>query len=386
MAGAEAALVGRLRPLAIRAGALALLLIAGVLVRYLVFLQSQGPGSFGDYVSALCVWDCAWYRTIVEGGYHLAPQETFRPGAANWAFFPLSPLLAASLYHLADMPAEVAGFVLSNLFIFFAALSARPLFDARVDAYRLWVFALLVGPFSMLFSTLYTESLFILLTILSLRALQNRNYLLAGAVAALLSATRVTGVLMTVAILVSAIADQRRDGTRWRAIPLRLLRTPELVLGLAVAPLGLFAYMAYLNGLTGDGLAFMHIQRPWGRDAGNPFTHLWEAVAVGLPLASDAMVRLTWAFAAIAGLILSLVLLLTRREAAGTFSGLAILLSLSTGVTSMVRFTAGLAPLGMLMAELLARWRIVYWLAFPALFLLGLATTTGWFRSSVFVM
>lgn len=374
------------RDMAMRCLFIVLLMATGVLVRFGVYLASQGPGSFGDYVDALCVWDCVWYRTIIESGYQLAPLETFRPGAANWAFFPLSPLLAASLHKLLGLPVIVAGFVASNIYACIAALVARPLFGERPEAYWLWVFALLVGPFSMLFSTLYTEGLFILLTILSLLALQRQRYLAAGLWAGLLSATRVTGVLMTVAILVSAVVDQRRAGVPWRHIPLSLLRRPDLLLALFIAPLGLFIYMAYLHLLTGDGFAFMHIQRAWGRDAGNPLAFAWEAIWVTQPLTPDRMLRMTWSWCAVIGLALSAVLLLTRRQAAGTFTGLAILASLTTGVTSMIRFSAGLAPLGMLVAELLSRWRIVYWLAFPALFLLGLATTAGWFRSSLFVM
>ena len=362
------------------------LAVVGILVRYGVFLATFRIGGFDAYLDDLCVWDCAWYRTIIEEGYDLAPGIRYRPGGANWAFFPLQPLGIAALHTLFGLPTLVAGFLLSNLYILIAALAARPLFGANIRAYWLWVFALLIGPFSVLFSTLHTESLFILLTVLTLVALQRRRYLHAGGWAALLSATRVTGVLMGIAILVSAIADQRRDGTPWRQIPGRLLPDADLVLGLCLAPLGLFCYMAYLQLLSGDGLAFLHIQRAWGRDVGQPLSALWQALAATPLLTPDSMLTTTWGWSAVLGLGLSVVLLLTGRQAAGTFTGLAILTSLSTGVTSMIRFSAGLVPLGMIASELFARWTIVYYATFPVVFLLGLATTAGWFRSSVLVM
>ena len=44
-------------------------------------------------LSLLCSWDCGWYQNIAEHGYHAQPTE--HPlGEANWAFFPLFPLLA----------------------------------------------------------------------------------------------------------------------------------------------------------------------------------------------------------------------------------------------------------------------------------------------------
>lgn len=361
-----------------------LFLLLGNLGRYGVYLLLHGNGTPLDYVSALCVWDCGWYTTIVEHGYDPAPVEYFRPGGANWAFFPLYPLLAGALYRL-GLTIPVAGFVISTACIAIAAIAARPLLRGS-RTWPLWAFSLLAGPFSMLFATLYTESLFILLIVLSLRALQRQNYLAAGLWAALLSATRVTGVLMTIAILVSAIADQRRAGTTWRAIPGALLRRGDLVLSLFLAPLGLFAYMAYMALLTGDGLAFLHIQRAWGRDLGNPVTALWQALTQPLPFTSQTMVLVTWGSGAAVGLLLSAWMLLTRREAAGTFTALAILASLSSGVTSMIRFSAGLAPIGIVIAEAFSRWRWLYWLAFPLSFALGLVVTLGWYRSSLFVM
>ncbi|MGN6490004.1 MAG: hypothetical protein ACTHLT_19575 [Devosia sp.] len=361
-----------------------LFLLLGNLGRYGVLLYLQGAGSPLDYLTALCVWDCEWYRTIIEHGYDAAPVEHLRPGGANWAFFPLYPLLVTAVSR-AGVPVLLAGFVVSSACIVAACLAARPLL--RGDrAWRLWGFSLLAGPFSMLFATLYTESLFILLIVLSLRALQRENYLQAGIWGALLSATRVTGVLMTLGILVGAVASQRRAGVAWRAIPLALLRRGDVVLSIFLAPVGLFAYMAYMAARSGDGLAFLHIQRAWGRDLGNPLTVLWQALAQPLPFSPDGMLVFTWAVAAIFGLLLALVMLFTRREAAATFTALAILASLSSGVTAMIRFSAGLAPIGMVIAEALARWRWLYWLAFPLSFLVGLLVTLGWYRSSLFVM
>lgn len=361
-----------------------LFVLVGNLGRYSVFLYLHGSGDFTAYLGALCVWDCAWYRTIVEHGYDLAPVDYLRPGGANWAFFPLYPISVAALTRL-GLPTLVAGFLASSVFIGAAAMVGRSLVRGN-RTWWLWSFALLAGPFSMLFATLYTESLFILLLLLSLRAVSRQRYIEAGFWAALLSATRVTGVLMAVAILVGALVDQRRRGVPWRHLPLALLQRSDLVLGLFIAPMGLFIYMAFMQALTGDGLAFMHIQRPWGREFDNPLLVLWQALTIPFPWSPDALIRMTWGVAAALGLLLSIALALTSRQAAGTFTALALLASLSSGVTSMIRFCAGLAPLGILVAEIISLWRWLYYLAFPLSFLLGLVITLGWYRSSLFVM
>ena len=139
-------------------------------------------------------------------------------------------------------------------------------------------------------------------------------------------------------------------------------------------------------GLLLCGFAFAHIQRAWHRSLGNPLQVLWDAFQPNGGFGPSWMISAIWGVGSIVSLTLSLTLALRRRYAAATFTALAILASLSSGVTSMIRFSAGLAPLGMMMCELLASRRILYWLAYPLAFLIGMATTIGWFRSSLFVM
>jgi len=351
----------------------------------MVFAWLKGGTDFTGYVHALCVWDCGWYRTIAEGGYDLAPGIRLRPGAANWAFFPLSPSLAALVSHLTGLPAEVAGFIVSNVAAVIAALAARPLFS-NARAYWLFAVGLLIGPFSFLFSSLHAEALFILMTTLALLALNRSRFALAGLATALLSATRVTGVLMVFAMLARAIEDHRREGGRWHQLPRALAGNPSLLLGLALAPAGLFAYMAWLRFEVGDGLAFAHIQRAWGRELGNPLTSLSLLFDLDWPLTPAGMVLASWTVAALVGLVLCVVLLAQRRAPAALFCALCILVSLSAGQTSFVRFVAGLAPLGWALSELLSRWTPTWLLAFPLAIILDVVLTIGWMNSSLFVM
>ncbi|UJW87208.1 mannosyltransferase family protein [Devosia sp. SL43] len=369
----------------IGAGAVVLLALAGLALRYAVFANTAGHSGLIAYADALCVWDCAWYKHIIEHGYDLEPSGAFRPGAANWAFFPLYPLAAGATHYLTGLPISLAGMLVSTTFIIAAILLGRPLFP-NDRSYWMFAFLLTNGPFSVIFSTLYTESLFILLTVVTLARLQRGDVLYAGLAAGLLSATRTTGILMGPAILLEVVRQHFAAGGRLLGLPKAVITNSRTVLGLALAPVGALCYMVYLHVHMGDALAFAHIQRAWGRDIGDPLRALWSAITPTNVLHPDAMIIAVWGGAAIFGLAISLFLAWRRLWGAALFSVLVILLSLGNGVGSMVRFIAGLAPISVGLARLLAANRIIAVLVLPPLLWLNWLVTTGWIRSSFFLM
>ncbi|RYE86109.1 MAG: hypothetical protein EOP19_07725, partial [Hyphomicrobiales bacterium] len=299
-------------------------MVAGILLfatalRYLVFAVSQQSWDPAAFVEAFCEQDCGWYTSIYEGGYATTIGDVSGAARANWAFFPAYPLLVMLVGKPLGLSASLAGFIVSTGLIFVAALASRPLFGERLWIYWLWVVGLLAGPFSFLFSALYTESLFVLLTLLTLVALKNRSYLGAGLWAAALSATRITGVLMTLGILAQMLRDHLRDGGTLLGFPSRLLREPELLVALALAPVGLALFMVFLHLHTGDALAFVHIQRGWDRALGNPLEVLYVALTSPVTSSYFDLIRISSAIAATLGLVLSVGLMATGRIAAGVF-------------------------------------------------------------------
>jgi hypothetical protein len=144
--------------------------------------------------------------------------------------------------------------------------------------------------------------------------------------------------------------------------------------------------MTYLYFYVGDALAFAHIQRAWGRDLSSPFETLWNAITLPWPLTPDAMVIMSWAWGGIVGLVLSLLLAVRGRWAAAVFCALCILASLAGGITSMIRFTAGLFPLGLAASEVLAANRVLLVLAVIGAVAADVVLMSGWLRSSLFVM
>jgi hypothetical protein len=357
---------------------------AGLAIRYAVYLLWFDDAEIDRYLEHLCVWSCEWYGSIAQNGYDLAPRAGRLGVRANWAYFPLFPLSVAALKTVTGLPLLVAGFILSNAYVVVASVAARPLFD-NARAYWLFVVTMLAGPFSFLFSTLYSEGLFILLTVLVLVALKRSNYVLAGVFGALLSATRPTGVLIVFAILAQVIIDHRRASGTWRGLVPRILADPKVMLAFFVAPLGLFAYMAYLYVHVGDALAFSHIQSGWGRAIDSPFTHLGDVFERDLT-DHRAYMYYFWAWAAIIGYALSVLLVLRRQAPAGLFCALCITVSLVTGIGSMVRFIAGLAPLGIVLADVAGKWRVTTAALAIVAVVAGMALTLGRFNGSILVM
>jgi len=157
-----------------------------------------------------------------------------------------------------------------------------------------------------------------------------------------------------------------------------VLRRPDQLLAIFIAPLGLFAYMAYLHWHIGDALAFSHVQRAWGRASGSPLGYLWTALTTfpkeGWVPTTAQQLAMAW----LVGFAMIVVMAIRRQFAAALFCLVCITLPLFAGMASMLRFVVGLAPVTITAMDLLSR-RL--WLFLPALGLIlvgGYFGTVGW--------
>ncbi|AZO08674.1 MULTISPECIES: hypothetical protein [unclassified Mesorhizobium] len=333
-----------------------LFLLSGLAIRYSAFASVSPDPSLTAYVRAFCKWDCSWYVDISEQGYERFPI----PGRSNvgrWGFFPLYPMLVAAVRSVLPFSTIAIATAASLACGYLSCLVAWPLVDRNMRAYVLYCAFLLSGPFSFYFATFLTEPLFVLLTSCLFLALKRANYLAAGLACALLSATRVVGVLAVFAIVIRMFEEHRARGGSTMSFPRWLLGRPDLIIAILISPAGLFAYMLYLYLTVGDGFAFVHVQRAFGRVAGNPLLFLWDGLAYHpkpgwLPTAPQ------WsASTAILGLALSAVLAARRQFGAALFCAMALILPLTSNLASMVRYVVGLAPLTMMTAVLLSAWK-----------------------------
>lgn len=356
-------------------------LLIGLAIRYAAYAAGAEDPSASGFVEALCRWDCAWYLGIAEHGYNEFPTGKGN-NVGNWGFFPLYPALVHVVGWLSPLATLQTATLTSLLLAFLACLTAWPLLG-RLPAYAVYCAYVLAGPFSYHFSTALTEALFLLLTSLAMLGLQRRAYLGAAVASALLAATRIVGVFMVLASVLGMLGDHRRAGGTLRSFPAHLLGRPDLLLAIFVSPLGLFTYMLLLWTVMGDGLAFAHVQRAFGRVVDWPFLHWWDA-ASAFGRETPWPTPPQWsAIAVVVALGLTGVLAWRRQWGLALFCLIAILLPISAGLASIVRYTAALAPLALLLAALLGRNRATAAIAAAIFAVLCYLLTQEWIRGSL---
>jgi len=295
-------------------------------------LVLTAPG-FGDSLGGLVrFYDASWYATIAEHGYDAGPFDA--RAQHNWAFFPLQPLLWR-VASAATGEFALTGIALANLSFLIALVvvhrTTLALAFAPPTADRT-VLALALFPASYFFALPWTESLFLLLSASCFLAALRERWWLAGILAALASITRMNGLFLLAALAV--LLWQARD------------RTPRIAwLALVLAPLAFLGFAAHLYAVTGDALAFVHIQGAFARPA-HPTREAiewairrWDWVIEG------------WNFrwlngaAMLAGAVAAIWFAWQRRLACAVFLALGLAAPLGTAtVMSGARYAIGLFP------------------------------------------
>lgn len=297
------------------------------------------------WLGPFCRWDCGWYLGIAAHGYEPI-EDAAQPGATNFAFYPVFPLLvrlAAPLFGGELLPAAVA---ISNA-CFLAALflvhrHARAI-GASPRAALLTVTLLCVLPHSLAMSSAMSESTFLLLLVAAMYALQQQCYFSAGAAAALLSATRAPGILFALCALLSA---WRHGG--WRAL-VAPWRSPERHLPVVLAPMGLFAFWTYCFFSTGDAFAQASTARH-----GWAWTFLlpWQSLPLLFQSGGASALMALGGLAMLAG---SALLVIQGQIEEALFCVAAVLLVLcGLGAASVFRYWIVLFPLWLAFARWLA--------------------------------
>ncbi len=222
-------------------------------------------------------WDGVWYVRIAADGY--AAHEN------SQAFFPLYPLLVRAAAYVLGGDLVVAGVVVSVVCYGAAmALLFRLVRDELGVPVALWsVVFISVFPTALVFQAVYSESLFLMLTLLCFSAARRGQWLAAGVAGLLATATRSTGLALLVPLAFMWWEQWRGAGLRLPggpAAPKRPGKRPKpwTVVALALVPVGLAVYMVYLWQAFGDPLLFGAVQGNWGRGLAAPWTAIVEGV------------------------------------------------------------------------------------------------------------
>ncbi|MCA9918430.1 MAG: hypothetical protein KC445_10790 [Anaerolineales bacterium] len=293
-------------------------------------------------------WDTGFYISIVEEGYKF--QGVPLPSVA---FFPLLPLLMAMITPLVG-DAAVAGIVVSNLAllgtaVFFYRLVAENYSEPVADR-AVWY--LLIFPLAFYGSTIYTESLFLLVTIVAYYFARRGQWRYSWPFAIAATLCRLVGIIIVPMLLLEWWRQWRVNGDGERPSGWALL-VP------ASAPLGLVGYMVYLRAAFGDALAFANASAAWGRVPQSPFVTIvdllqrpsggWFQAWRAGQLHFDNWID--FAFVSVF-LILGIVLLYKGRYAEAAFVLLGVIIPFSSGLLmSQRRYMWVLFPAFILLAE-----------------------------------
>ena len=230
------------------------------------FPRFTAYGPHSDLVfGAFAHWDAEWFLRIVTHGYDVVDTSAFFPGyplvtkGVSYAF--RSPLVSGVLVSL--VAAGIAAVLLYRISV--------PLIGKHGAADAVLLFALY--PCALVFTSAYSDGLFLALVTGSfLAATRNRPWL-AAILAGAAVATRVAGLALVPPLLLLLWPRNRSFREIGRPLPALLL--PLAALG---------GYMAYLDSRFGDSLAFAHVlDTYWHRhvETLGPLSGLWHSVSSG---------------------------------------------------------------------------------------------------------
>lgn len=225
------------------------------------------PG-WHNLVTAWERFDGLWYLHIAASGY------ANHDGSA--AFFPLYPMAIRAISFVVGGHELGVGLFVSNVcflasLVVLYALTAREL---SVEAARRAVLYTAIFPTAFFFVAPYSESLFLLLVLLTFWWARERRWAAAGLAAMLAALTRNLGVLLVVPLAVEAVLQAREDSPGSRDRGERAPRSWRPLwgrLGWSLAPVaGAGLYLWFWQRLSGDWLAPIHQQASWERKLQNP--------------------------------------------------------------------------------------------------------------------
>jgi len=237
-------------------------------------------GYFGNLlVSPLARWDSSWYLTIAQYGYGHGGQAT----APRTTFFPLYPLLTRGLGVVIQSDL-IAGVLISLVCFAIALVVLYRLVALELDSERARICVMLIAfcPMAYYFSAVYTESLFLALSVGCIYAARKGRWLEAGVFGALASATRNTGPMLAVPIVLLYLYGPRGDRSTptlrrtglARLLPVHPIR-PSLAWVLLV-PVGMAGYLLFLGLSTGHAFTPFNSEQIWFHHFAGPFGGVWD--------------------------------------------------------------------------------------------------------------
>ena len=208
-----------------------------------------------ELVNLQARWDTDFYHQIATAGYQWDPSVFLHQ---NVVFFPLYPLLMRWGGALVGGHPLLAGTLISLAAFAGAIALLYRLAVLELGEEKAWPVVLLIStyPFALFYSVVYTESLFLFLTVGAFYAMRRRYLLLAALAGLSAGLTRPNGFWLAVPLVWLATITPPDPSNKGQRVATVIA---------ALAPLaGVAIFSAYLSVRFGDALAWMHGQAAWG--------------------------------------------------------------------------------------------------------------------------
>lgn len=191
-------------------------------------------------------FDAVYYLLIAAKGY-----------TVNAGFFPLFPLsirIVTSIFGLsADVPFDpiqyFAGITLVSIYFLLSLIVLFKLIrlDYKENTAILSIIFLLIFPTSFFYAGIYSEGLFLLLSLLTFYFARSKKWFLAGIAGAFLSATRLVGIAIFPALLYEYFKNEKN-------------KSLTKLLSIFLVPSGLIVYTFYNLQKWGNPFYFIEAQ------------------------------------------------------------------------------------------------------------------------------
>lgn len=288
-----------------------------------------------SWVWSFANFDGVHYITIASKGYIADFTQ---------AFFPLFPILVKIVTFGNNY--LLSGLLLSNILFLLGLILLYHLFEREYNKKLalLSVLFLLSFPTAFYFGSLYSESLFLLLTVGCFLAIKKKHYLAAGIIAALASATRIIGVLLMIVLFIELFPLLKKQN---------ILHGIKTFIPILIAPIGLVGYMVYLGIFYHDPLYFLNAQPIFGAARASDHIVLlpqvffrYSKILLTLPVTAPGYFSATMEFfSTILALIIIIITFKNIRLSYWIFIVLAVLIPTLTGtLSSMPRYILMIFP------------------------------------------
>lgn len=270
---------------------------------FLLNALGMGSGRFMEDFSRLWIhWDARHYLGIAAEGYTAEGS-----GRLRLVFFPLYPLLTRAAGYLVGN-VLMGGTLLS---VFSGAGAAVLVYILAAQVLRgeagLAVLFFLLNPLSLFLCCVYTEGLFLFLTLAAYLLRRFGHPWLYALVGGLASLTRMPGVLLSGIEMIALM----EDGFSGRLTPGRLM-AGILRMGLVFS--GLFLYWGINARVTGDPFMYLRYQREnWYQEAGNVWYSAGNTMTYFLNTVGEETHWWTWGIQALCMVLAGLCLLAGRK-------------------------------------------------------------------------